>query len=137
LQTVLAIDPGRQKCGIAVVRKDGSALAQDIIPSEEVAEITARWCQQHSVARLILGSGTGCKEILKQLQERCDLPPITIVEEKDTTRHARARYFHDHPPKGWHRLIPLGLQTPPRPIDDYAAILLAETFWRQVGRTES
>jgi hypothetical protein len=50
------------------------------------------------------------------------------VDERETTLRARALYFADHPPRGWRRLIPLGLQLPPRPIDDYAAILIARRF---------
>jgi hypothetical protein len=50
------------------------------------------------------------------------------VPERDTTRRARERYFADHPPRGWRRLIPLSLQTPSVPIDDYAAWIIAEQF---------
>ena len=38
--------------------------------------------------------------------------PIVWVDEFETSRLARALYFNDHPPRGWRRLIPLGLQLP-------------------------
>jgi hypothetical protein len=49
-----------------------------------------------------------------------------LIEEAGTTLAARARYFKEHPRRGWRRLLPLGLQTPPEPYDDYVAVLLAE-----------
>jgi hypothetical protein len=51
-----------------------------------------------------------------------------VVDETDTSYRARALYFADHPPRGWRRLVPLGLQLPPRPIDDYAALLIARRY---------
>ena len=54
--------------------------------------------------------------------------PIHFVDEYETSRAARELYFAEHPPRGWRRLVPIGLQLPPRPIDDYAAILIARRF---------
>ena len=34
----------------------------------------------------------------------------------------------EHRPKGIARLIPKGMRTPPEPIDDYAAVILAERY---------
>jgi hypothetical protein len=31
-----------------------------------------------------------------------------------------------HPPRGWRRFVPRGMLLPPRPIDDFAALLIAE-----------
>lgn len=53
---------------------------------------------------------------------------IALVDERETTLLARARFFDDHPPRGWRRLIPRGMLLPDRPIDDYAALLIAERF---------
>ncbi len=38
--------------------------------------------------------------------------PIHFVDEYETSRAARELYFADHPPRGWRRLIPIGLQLP-------------------------
>jgi len=53
---------------------------------------------------------------------------VELVDERETTLLARARYFADHPPRGWRRLVPRGMLLPPRPIDDYAALLIAERY---------
>jgi hypothetical protein len=51
-------------------------------------------------------------------------PPVRLVDEYETTRRARELYVAEHPPRGWRRLVPRGLLSPDRPIDDYAAILI-------------
>ena len=80
----------------------------------------------HPVEALALGRGTNARALAAELG---DLGvPIHLVDEYETTRRARELYFAEHPPRGWRRLIPLGLQLPPGPIDDYAAILIARRF---------
>jgi len=54
------------------------------------------------------------------------LPSVETVEETGTTLEARRRYFRDHPPRGWRRLLPITLQLPPEEYDDYVAELLLE-----------
>jgi RNase H-fold protein (predicted Holliday junction resolvase) len=56
--------------------------------------------------------------------------PFVLVDERETTLRARARFFVDHPPRGWRRLVPRGMLLPDRPIDDYAALLIAERHLR-------
>jgi len=56
--------------------------------------------------------------------------PFVLVDERETTLRARARFFADHPPRGWRRLVPRGMLLPDRPIDDYAALLIAERYLR-------
>ena len=57
--------------------------------------------------------------------------PVHLIDERETTLRARALYFADHPPRGWRRLIPLGMQLPPCPIDDYAAVLIGRRFLQE------
>jgi hypothetical protein len=78
------------------------------------------------VRAIALGGGTNAGPIKAALR-RLGLP-IHSVDEFETTRFARTLYFAEHPPRGWRRLIPVGMQLPPRPIDDYAAILIARRF---------
>lgn len=121
---ILAIDPGRAKHGVAVVAPDGACLARAVVaPDELIARVRAE-SARHGPLRLLLGDGTGHRETQQALVAAGFT--LEIVPERDTTRHARARYFREHPPTGWRRLLPLGLLVPPRPIDDFAALLLAE-----------
>lgn len=126
---VLAVDPGREKCGLAVVLPGGTVRERAIISTPDLAAAVALWVTRHAVTQLVLGRGTaskGAQAILSTLGL-----PLVLVEERNTTLLARQRYFRENPPRGWHRLIPLGLQTPPCPVDDYAAVLIGEAYLRE------
>lgn len=90
------------------------------------------WCEQYGVTQVLVGDRTGSAEVLRRLQGVGLEAPATLVPEHGTTLKARRRYFQDHPPQGWRRFLPLSLQVPPEPYDDYAAIVLAEEFFRRV-----
>lgn len=129
-RAVLGIDPGTRKTGYALVADAASpSLAQGIEPLESLMQRLAPLLALHPIGAVALGGGTN----VRILQERLSVlgVPIHIIDETDTTYRARALYFAENPPKGWRRLIPLGLQLPPRPIDDYAALLIAR---RYIGR---
>lgn len=128
---VLAIDPGRDKCGLALLDAREGLLERAVVPREELLTALRDWCEQHQPHLLLLGRGTGGRELLTHLQGL--LIPLRRVPERNTTRRARERYFTDHPPRGWRRLLPRSLQTPPVPIDDYAAWIIAEQFLEARG----
>lgn len=130
-RVVLAIDPGREKCGVAVCRT-GRVLERTVAPTRALAGLVADWHRRHSVTEIVVGNRTGSSEIVKMIGAIAAVP-IRPVEEWGTTLMARARYFAEHPPRGWRRLVPAGLQTPPEPYDDYAAVLLAERALAEVA----
>jgi RNase H-fold protein (predicted Holliday junction resolvase) len=128
---VLGIDPGTRKAGFAVVGADGSVVTLGI---EEIAALPRRaraLVGEHAVEAIALGSGTNAGVLLAELGGLGI--PIRLVDERETTLRARALYFADHPPRGWRRLVPIGMQVPPRPIDDYAAVLIARRFLADGG----
>lgn len=53
---------------------------------------------------------------------------VERVDERHTTERARAEYWRAHPPRGLWRLVPLGLQVPGEPYDDFAALIMARDF---------
>lgn len=114
---VVALDPGRN-LGVAWVRADGTlerALITDLAALGGL-ELPAG-------AVLVVGDGTGSAAVQEALRRRG--VPFEVVDERDTTLEARALYFRDHPPRGLARLLPPGLRSPPRPVDDYAAYAIA------------
>lgn len=124
---ILGIDPGTRKCGYAVMTTTGEPPATiGIVETGSLAGMVTELLTQYPIEAIALGSGTHAPRVSAQLAH-CGVP-IHIVNEHETTLRARARYFHDHPPRGWRRWIPRGMLLPPRPIDDYAAVLIAERF---------
>lgn len=127
--TLIAIDPGRRKCGVVVVRKSGTLLHKEVCATERLVPVVLALSEKYH-APVVLGDGTYSKEIEKQLRGAV-LENIFIHNEKNLTERARAFYFKENPPKGLRKLIPLTLQTPPVPYDDYAAWLLALDYFGQ------
>jgi RNase H-fold protein (predicted Holliday junction resolvase) len=125
---VLGIDPGTHKAGFALLQGGESETPLDlgIEPLESLVERVAALSQRYDIGAVALGRGTHAGTVAQML-ERLRLP-VHFVDEHETTLLARALYFADHPPRGWRRLVPLGMQLPPRPIDDYAAVLIARRY---------
>ncbi len=124
-QSVLGIDPGTRKCGYAVVPALDAAPAElGIVATEIIGETLRDVLSRHAVTAIALGGGTNVAPV-RAVLEALGLP-IHIVDERETTLLARRRYFAAHPPRGWRRLVPRGMLLPPRPIDDFAAVLIAE-----------
>lgn len=123
---VIGVDPGRVKAGYAVLDSAGQSLDQGICPVESLAQRLRPVVALHMPPVVALGRGTNAKPVAAALAALG--LPICWVNEYETTRHARELFFTDHPPRGWHRLLPRGLQVPDRPIDDYAAILIGRRY---------
>jgi len=123
---VIGIDPGSIKAGYALLEQTGDVVEAGIEPIDCLLGCLEKLVARRPVRAIALGGGTNAGPIKAALR-RLGLP-IHSVDEFETTRFARSLYFAEHPPRGWRRLIPVGLQLPPRPIDDYAAILIARRF---------
>jgi RNase H-fold protein (predicted Holliday junction resolvase) len=124
--TILGIDPGTRKVGLAVVDAGGNALEIAIEPLDGVADRVRALLGRYGVDAIAIGKGTNALGLAQRMGNLGI--PIGYVDERETTLKARSLYFADHPPRGWRRLIPLGMQLPPRPVDDYAAVLIARRY---------
>jgi len=124
---VIAIDPGREKCGVAVASGRG-VLHRSICPPHEIPGLVAELIAEYSAGTIIIGDGTTGRELAEHLRDHTASVPIEFVDESYTTLKARSRFFQENPPKGLLRLVPRGLLTPGRPIDDLAAVILAEEY---------
>ena len=129
-KTVLAIDPGTSKCGMALLQRDAEGeleLLWHLVPSRETAidalELAA---QVHPYSLIIVGSGTASRPLVSEIRNVKPGIGILVVDEKDTTQQARERYWENRKRRGWRRLLPASLQVPPEPFDDFVAMILAE-----------
>ena len=123
---LLGVDPGTRKCGFAVLERSGEPIELGIVALDAFAERLAALHARYTFAFVAIGEGTNARAIAT-LVEQAGLP-YALVDEHETTLQARARFFDDHPPRGWRRLVPRGMLLPDRPIDDYAALLIAERY---------
>ncbi len=126
LQTILGFDPGKDKCGVAVMDGDRHLLHHQVVPSAQAIERIDNLCQQYNVDLLVMGDQTTAKQWKQQLSLAFPDLPISLVDERYSSLEARDRYWQMYPPNLLTSLIPLGMRTPPRPIDDLVAIILIE-----------
>jgi RNase H-fold protein (predicted Holliday junction resolvase) len=130
MRTVLAIDPGSSKCGMALVRRDAEGevevLWRQIVPRGAVIEKISEAEQVEPFAMIVVGSGTTSKDLVSLIRDERPSIGLLVIDEKDTTLQARERYWEHTPRSGWRRLLPASLQVPPEPVDDFVAMILGE-----------
>jgi RNase H-fold protein (predicted Holliday junction resolvase) len=126
---ILGFDPGKDKCGIAVMSRDKNVSYHEVVTSDEAISTIQSLCKQFPVQLLVMGDQTTSK-IWKQKLTQSLSPFIKIVQidERYSSLEARDRYWQMYPPEGLSRLIPQGMRTPPRPVDDIVAIVLIERY---------
>lgn len=128
-RTILAVDPGRDKCGLALVSGEGVQF-RAIVPAAEIGLTVHYLLQQHPDCEAIIGQGTGMDQVLRDISQHHPDVAVRPVPERDSTLRARGRYFQDQPTPWWQRLLPKGMRLPPRAVDDYAAVVMAEDALR-------
>ena len=128
---LVGFDPGRDKCGLAVMGLDRKLHYHQVIPAKEAIATIQALRQKFSISLVVMGDQTTAKRWKEQLRELTPLS-IVMVDERYSSLEARDRYWQMYPPKGFSRLLPHGLRQPPRPIDDIVAILLIERYFKRL-----
>ena len=125
---ILAVDPGRDKCGLAVTDENGALLWCLVSPRAQTLDAIQQAVEQWSVTQFVVGDSTASGELCEAVGSRWPQIQLQVVDETGSTLEARGLYWQEKPPRGWRRLTPLSLQVPPEPIDDFAALVLARRF---------
>lgn len=129
-QTILGFDPGKDKCGVAVMGGDRVLLYHQVLPTAQVIAEINNLCPQYNVSRIVMGDQTTAKQWQQQLATAFPDLPISLTDERYSSLEARDRYWQMYPASFFTRLIPQGMRQPPRPIDDIVAIILIERYLR-------
>ena len=122
---VLAIDPGREKCGVAVLASDGRVLVQEVVATAALDAAVGALIRAYE-PNVIMGNGTTSADAKKRVEALG--VSVTLVDEYRTTDAAKCAYWEAHPPHGWRMLMPRGMLVPPVPVDDFVAVILAQRF---------
>ena len=123
---IMGVDPGRDKCGVAVLDSEGEVKFSEVIATSEFEIVMQKLSAQFEIELAILGNGTTSTEAEKKL--RATGLQVKIVDEKFTTEQARRLYWEKFPPRGWRKLLPTSLQVPPVPVDNIVAEILVKKF---------
>ncbi|MBC8136142.1 MAG: pre-16S rRNA-processing nuclease YqgF [Fibrella sp.] len=128
----LAIDPGTRKCGIAIVQDTSppQTLYREVVPTPNLSQVFCYVLARFPATIVLIGDATNAQVVESVVRPL--LPAsvaIEFVPEAFTSERARARWCRENPPVNlWGRLLP-GFRTPTEPVDDYAAVILAEQYF--------
>jgi RNase H-fold protein (predicted Holliday junction resolvase) len=126
---ILGFDPGRQKCGVAVMGLDRTIHYHQVVTAEAAIATIESLRQEFPISLLVMGDQTTAKDWKQKLSHDL-LQPLRImtVDERYSSLEARDRYWQMYPPQGLYRLVPQGMRSARRPIDDIVAIVLIERY---------
>ncbi|MFA4843535.1 MAG: hypothetical protein WC632_01125 [Candidatus Margulisiibacteriota bacterium] len=124
---ILAIDPGKDKCGLALLNKEGKVLEQSVVKRKDLA----RQITHHLAGTVVVGEAAAGREIRDDLAKHHPELKVVMYPEKDSTWQARQLFWQANPPRGWRRFVPTSFLTPPVPVDDYAAVIIGRRFLSQ------
>lgn len=125
---ILAIDPGKDKCGLAILDESGNTLERKVLERHELPRQVLLYLSKYGIPVIVVGKSAFGKAVERELLKLEVKANLIFVSEKDSTWEARRRYWKENPPSGWLKLFPTSLRTPPAPIDDYAAVILGERY---------
>lgn len=122
----MGIDPGRDKCGVALLTAAGEIKFQRVTATEDLDAVIKSLAAEFPIEAVILGDGTTHKAAAAKVTAAG--LRFQLVDEKHTTEEARRLYWKKNPPRGWRRLLPTSMQVPPEPVDAIVAEILVRRF---------
>ena len=133
---ILGFDPGRYKCGLAILGVDRSLCYHEVILVENVIDHIEALRQTYPISLIVMGDQTGAKIWKQELSRLKEGPNVILVDERYSSLEARDRYWEMFPPTGLNLLLPQRMRSIPRPIDDIVAILLIERYLNKLTEVE-
>ncbi len=125
----MGIDPGKDKCGVAVLTSSGEVKYQRVVATAELDVVIKNLAAEFQIESVILGDGTTHKAAAAKVTAAG--LSFQLLDEKHTTEEARRLYWKKNPPSGWRRLLPTSMQVPPEPVDAIVAEILVKRFLQE------
>ena len=124
---ILAIDPGKFKCGLVLAEINKKKIYEAIILKSEFLEDYIRNLNNfEDISKIIIGNGTTSDEIRQKLD--FFKKEIITFEEKNTTYRAKSRYFELFPISGLRFLIPREVFILNKNLDAISALIILEDY---------
>ena len=127
MSRVIAIDPGKIKCGLVLAEISQKKVFKAIIlKSELLGNYVRNLITAEDISQIIIGNGTTNREI----REKLDFfkKEIITFEEKNTTYRAKARYFELFPISGLKFLMPREVFILNKNLDAISALIILEDY---------
>ena len=132
VHNIISIDPGTHKCGIALISSEGAVLRRSINARTDIIGVVAAWRAEHPGSFVVIGGSTQGKEIKQEIYSELGLE-ADVVDEAYTSEEARGLFWQENRPGCLWRIFPPSFRPLPRPIDDYAAVIIGRRFLSKTG----
>lgn len=135
---ILAVDPGNEKTGVAIVTPSGTMVCRKIIMTKQFnGEIERILTEYYGIVHMVCGNGTNHKYLYPSLQQigRNHRITTSLIDESHSTEEARKLYWQYNSPTGWRKIIPTSMQFPPEPVDDLTAFVIGLRYTKQLNQT--
>ena len=127
MSRVIAIDPGKSKCGLVLADISQKKVYEAIIIKSAFIENHVRnLITAEDVSQIIIGNGTTSKEIREKLY--FFKKEIITFEEKNTTYRSKVRYFELFPISGLKFLMPREVFILNKNLDAISALIILEDY---------
>ena len=127
MSKLIAIDPGKYKCGLVLAHINEQKVHQAIILKSEFLEHYLRTLNNvENISKIIIGNGTTSREIREKLN--FFKKQIITFDEKNTTYRAKERYFELFPISGWKFIIPREVFILDKNLDAISALIILEDY---------
>lgn len=134
---LIALDPGSDKIGTAVLNYQGEAKEKTIVKRDELTAHLREIFKHYNIEEIVAGNGTGADEITEMIEKNFEEVKITLVEEEYTTEEAQKRYLKEKPMSNYEKLLRKFISWKvKKPLDDYAALIIGENYLKKIAEDE-
>ena len=127
MSKLVAIDPGKCKCGLVLVDLVQKKVDQAIVlNSEFLPKYVKSLNSYENISKVIVGNGTTSKQNIEQLE--FIKKNLIVAEEKNSTYRAKKRYFELFPTRGLKMLLPKELFILNKNLDAVSALIILEDY---------
>jgi len=128
-QYILAIDPGRDKLGLAVLNSDGEVLSMETVIRSRFSERIGFLLNEYKPEHVVLGSGTG-SDWVNDVMSSLDVAEVAKLDEAGSTLEARELAWKENPPRGIWKIVPRLFWPIPPDVDGWAAVVIGRRWLR-------
>ncbi len=120
---ILAIDPGRDKLGLAVLDADGGIIEKSVIQRDDFPDAISEIINRLQPSLFAIGDGTGSDWVFNATSATVQ-GKVVRIPEMHTTLEARELAWKESPPGGIFRILPKIFWPIPPDLDAWAAVVI-------------
>jgi RNase H-fold protein (predicted Holliday junction resolvase) len=137
MSNLLALDPGRDKIGVAVLSFKAEEREKTIIKKDELLDQLEEIFSHYQIREIVIGNGTGAEAIEKMIKNNYSDLKISLVAEEYTTEEAQARYLKEKTMSNYEKLLrKIVSWKVQKPLDDYAALIIGEKYLKKLDKSK-